>query len=398
MLPYGRQSIDDDDIRAVEAALRGDFLTGGPAVDQFEAGLAAVMQSPHVVVCSNGTAALHLAMMALQLGPGDALVVPSLTFLATANAARYVGADVWFADVDPETGLMTPETLLRALKAGGPGTVRAVAPVHLNGQSVDLEGISGIARHRGLSVVEDACHALGGFNTVDGERSPVGHGAASDMACFSFHPVKTIAMGEGGAISTRDPVLAERLRRFRNHGMTKNAARFTHPEQAFAPDGAANSWYYEMPEPGYNYRAPDINCALGVSQLQKLSKFLDRRRYLAALYDRLLSPLAPMVRPVPRVLADDGLHLYPVLIDFAALGRSRADVMKVLQSRGIGTQVHYLPVHRQPYYRKHYPTAELSGADAYYSRCLSIPLYPALADADVEHVVDSLSAIVAGTL
>lgn len=392
MIPYGRQSIDEDDVRAVADVLRGDLLTGGPAVDRFEAALAQAVAAPYTVSCSNGTAALHLAMLALGLGPGDAVVVPSVTFLASANAARYVGAEVRFADVDPETGLMTPETLRRALDAQGPGRVRAIVVVHLNGQSADMARLAAIAREQDLAVVEDACHALGGAQIVDGKAHPVGACAASDMACFSFHPVKAIAMGEGGAVTMRDPNLADTLRRLRNHGMVRDPDVFEDKTQAFDADGTPNPWIYEMPEPGFNYRASDIHCALGESQLRKLPVFMARRRALAAIYDDALASLAPELRPVPRGLTEhDGWHLYPVLIDFAALGRSRANVMRALRDAGIGTQVHYLPVHRQPYYSRVYPNTVLPGADAYYDRCLSLPLFPGMTDDDVGKVVTSLT-------
>jgi dTDP-4-amino-4,6-dideoxygalactose transaminase len=214
----------------------------------------------------------------------------------------------------------------------------------------------------------------------------------SAAACFSFHPVKTVAMGEGGAVTTRDPVLAERLRLLRSHGMTRDATGFADVAQAFDTSGEPNPWYYEMAEPGFNYRASDLQCALGASQLAKLGRFLGRRRALAARYDHALAPLAPLVRPIPRgPTEDDGWHLYVVLIDFAACGQTRAQVMERLRAAGIGTQVHYLPVHRQPYYRALYPDLILPGADAYYARCLSLPLFPDLGDEDVGRVVDALA-------
>jgi dTDP-4-amino-4,6-dideoxygalactose transaminase len=215
------------------------------------------------------------------------------------------------------------------------------------------------------------------------------------MACFSFHPVKAIAMGEGGAVTTRDPALAARVRRLRNHGMVHDPEAFEDRAQGFDADGTPNPWYYEMPEPGFNYRASDIHCALGESQLGRLPVFLTRRRALAALYDEALAPLAPAVRPIPRGPSEhDGWHLYPVLIDFAALGRSRACVMRSLRDAGIGTQVHYLPVHRQPHYRRLYPDVRLPGADTYYARCLSLPLFPAMADDDVTRVAAALAKAV----
>ena len=395
MIPYGRQSIDADDISAVIEVLKGDTLTGGPYVAQFEGALARSVSAPYTIACANGTAALHLAMLALGVGPGDAVVVPTLTFLATANAARYVGADVRFADVDPDTGLLTAQNLEKALVADGPGIPKAVISVHLNGQSADMQSIADVAGRHGLAVVEDACHAIGGAQVINGERLPVGSAMRADIVCFSFHPVKTIAMGEGGALSTRKPELAERLRRLRNHGMQRDPSHFTQRDEAFSEEGKLKPWYYEMSEPGFNYRISDILCALGASQLAKLPTFVDKRRILAAEYDRLVAALAPAVRPVPRKAPeDDGWHLYPVLIDFKKLGIDRGTVMGRLAESGIGSQVHYLPVHRQPYYRGLYPNRVLPGADAYYERCLTLPLFATLTVDDIRKVVAALEQAV----
>ena len=344
-LPYGRQTIEDDDIAAVAEVLRSGSLTGGPLVERFERAFAAKVGAPHAAACANGTAALHLASLALRLGPGDCVIVPSVTFLATANGPHYVGADVVFADVDPQTGLMTPDTFGEAMERTK-GPAKAVFPVHLNGGCVDMAAVAAIARREGLAVVEDACHALGA--TVAGS-GPVGNCRHSDMTVFSMHPVKMIAMGEGGVVTTGDATFDSRLRDMRNHGMVREPARFLNTCEAFDADGQANPWYYEMQQPGFNYRASDVHCALGLSQLSKLDRFLRRRRALADLYAAALAPLSPIVRPVPRVVGcNGGWHLYAVLIDFDAAGTSRRRAMKELRARGIGTQVHYLPVHRQP--------------------------------------------------
>jgi dTDP-4-amino-4,6-dideoxygalactose transaminase len=334
----------------------------------------------------------HLAALALDLGPGDAAVVPTLTFLATANALRYVGADVVFADVDPETGLLTPAGLEAALaRASRDQRVKAVFPVHLAGQCADMAKIGALARARGLKLVEDACHALGG--TCAG--APVGACAHADMAAFSFHPVKTVAMGEGGAVTTRDAALARRLSELRSHGMVRDPNRFAIRAQGFDPDGEPNPWYYEMPEPGFNYRACDIQCALGASQLAKLGRFVAERRRIVDRYVEALAPLAPVVRPLPQVpWSEPAWHLNVVLIDFRAVGTTRAKVMRALAGKGIGSQVHYLPVHRQPHYRRLYGELALPGADAYYERTLSLPLYVGLTRADVARVVAALAAAV----
>lgn len=387
ILPYGRQAVDDDDIAAVTAVLRGDFLTTGPVVASFEAALSKRVEVNFAVTCSSGTAALHLAAMALELGPDDTVIVPTLTFLATANAARYVGAEVAFADVDPETGLMTPETFAAArvgVEADG-GRVSAVFPVHLNGQCADMKSLREAAPD--LGIVEDACHVLGGTYG----NAPVGNCQFSDMAVFSFHPVKAVAMGEGGAITTNDPEYCERLRRGRNHGMVRDADTFESDTLGFDNGGTPNPWYYEMPAPGFNYRASDIHCALGLSQMAKLDRFLAAREARVARYDSRLSGLAPLVRPVGRVSGGHpAWHLYAVHIDFVAAGLQRGTLMKRLRDRGVGTQVHYLPVHLQPYYRKRYGDLSLPGAQAYYDSVLSLPLFATMADADVERVVDVL--------
>jgi len=393
-LPYGRQRIEEDDIAAVVDVLRGDFLTTGPTVDAFEDELAEITGAKFAVSCSSGTAALHMTSLALGLGPGDAIIVPAITFLATANAAPYVGADVIFADVDPDTGLLTPETLSQALAAAG-DSVRAVYPVHINGQTADMAGIAAVDGVGELAVVEDACHALGGHHRGgDGELVPVGSCGLADMAIFSFHPVKTVAMGEGGAVTTNDAVLAERLARARNIGMNRDPATFQCPDQAFDANGEANPWYYEMPELGFNYRASAIHCALGFNQLGKLDRFVDARRRLMARYAEALAPLAPVVRLLPQVPdCDPAWHLCVALIDFAAAGTDRATVMRELTARGIGTQVHYLPVNRQPYYRKRYGETALAGADAYYEKILSLPLQVAMTEDDVDYVVTTLANV-----
>ena len=390
-LPYGNHTIEEDDIEAVARVLRSDRLTGGPAVEAFEEAFAAVVDAPHAVACSSGTAALHLTSLALGLGAGDCVVVPAVTFLATANAARYVGADVVFADVDAETGLMGADHLRAAIDSAN--GVRAVYPVHLNGQCEDRPAIMTAAAEHDIRVVEDACHAMGGrAQDAGGAWHPIGSCRETEMAMFSFHPVKTIAMGEGGAITTADEGLAGRLRDFRNHGMVHDPDRWRIPEQGFAVDGAVNPWYYEMQEPGFNYRASDIQCALGLSQLAKLDRFVARRRALADIYDRLLAPLAPIVRPLGRTPGcEPAWHLYVVRIDFADAGTDRGTVMRRLEANRIGSQVHYVPVHRQPYYRDLYGERSLPGADAYYARALSLPLYPAMADADVDRVVIALA-------
>jgi UDP-4-amino-4,6-dideoxy-N-acetyl-beta-L-altrosamine transaminase len=394
-LPYGRQVIEDDDIAAVVEALQSDYLTTGPRVGEFEDALVEVTGAKHAIACSNGTAALHLAARALDLGPGTTTIVPAITFLASANAIRLNGGDVVFADVDPNSGLMRPEDLLEALARCPGGKAHAVVNVHLAGQCGDVAEIERIARANDLRVIDDACHALGTSVRVDGVPHKIGGNDFADVTCFSFHPVKTIAMGEGGAVTTNDSEIAKRIARDRNHGMTRDTGEFTQDADAFDQGGDANPWYYEMAAPGLNYRVPDILCALGLSQLTKLGRFLTRRRALVATYDALLQQLAPQVVTLKRTPnVQPAWHLYVALIDFAALDLDRAAVMRRLAAQGIGTQVHYFPVYRQPYYKAAHPQLHLAGAEDYYRRCLSLPLYPSMSTDDVTRVVCALKRAV----
>lgn len=392
-LPYGRHQIDEDDIAAVVSVLRSDSLTGGPLVSQFEQAFAQRVGARFAVVCASGTAGLHLAVLVLGLGAEDTVIVPTLTFLATANAARFVNAEVTFCDVDPHTGLMRPNDLQDAFAREATSKPRLVIPVHLNGQCVDMESMAEVASRHDLRIIEDACHAIGAsYRTRDGEDVPVGSCRHSDMTVFSLHPVKTIAMGEGGVVTTNDPNLYAALQRLRNHGMVRDPAAFVQSEEGLDIEGLPNPWYYEMSELGFNYRASDIHCALGLSQLHKLDHFLDRRRELAGFYDQALARLSPLITPVPR-RADyrDGWHLYVIHIDFESAGIGRSSLMRALKTRGIGTQVHYLPIHRQPYYRRRYGELQMPGADTYYQHCLTLPFYPALTRADVDSVIVAIA-------
>ncbi len=396
ILPYGRHAIDEDDIEAVRSVLCGDWLTTGPTVRRFEAALAERTGAAHAVSCANGTAALHLACLALDLKPGECVIVPAITFSATANAARLCGADVIFADVDSDTGLMEAAHLTAALaEAERRGwKPRIVLPVHLAGQCADMAAIAQIARAHGLAIVEDACHAIGTVEChMDGSQIPVGACAHSDMTVFSFHPVKTIAAGEGGAVTTQSAAFAERLRRLRGHGIVRDETLFEDRVEAFE-QAVVNPWYYEMVELGLNYRLSDINCALALSQMQKLDRFVVIRRALAALYDASLARFAPILqRTRRRAGCMPAWHLYTALIDFEAAGITRGQLMRDLEADGVRTQVHYIPVPRQPYYRKLYGDIALPGADAYYRRTLSLPLYVGMTGQDVERVVHSLERL-----
>lgn len=380
-LPYGRHAIDEADIEAVVAVLRSDFLTTGPAISVLERAFAAQVGAEHAVACANGTAALHLAMMALELKPGDAVIVPTITFLATANCARYCDGDVIFADVDPDTGLMTPATLREAITRASGMKVKAVLPVHLGGAECDMAGIAAIARDIGAVVVEDACHALG----THANTRRTGDCAYSAMTVFSLHAVKTVAAGEGGVITTNDPALAKRLAMLRNHGAMREPMGFVDPGFSRDDHGAPLPWAYEMQALGYNYRLSDIHAALATTQLAKLPAFAARRQALSALYGPALKALSiGFVDMAPGTCP----HLFIALPDFSRT--PRAEVMARMKSDGVGTQVHYMPVHRQPYYKALYGMADLPGADTYYNRCLSLPLFATMTDRDVSRVVEAL--------
>ncbi len=380
MLPYGRQSLDEDDLAAVVGVLRSDFLTQGPAVPRFERAVEDFCGARHGIAMANGTATLHCAAKAMGLGHGDRLWTSPITFVASANAGRYCGAKVDFVDVDPGTALMCPQRLAEKLAAAEKdGTLpKIVVPVHFAGQSCDLPRIHELGRHYGFQILEDAAHALGG--SFLGET--IGNCRWSAAASHSFHPVKIITSGEGGMITTNDEELAWRISTLRTHGITRDPARMTEP--------AHGDWYYQQLELGYNYRMTDIQAALGTSQMGKLGTFARRRRELAALYDSALAglPLRPLARD-PRGVS--GWHLYMIRLDLAAIGRTRKEVFDGLRRRGIGVNVHYIPVHLQPSYRAlGFGPGMFPEAERYYEECLTLPLFPAMEDADVDRVVEAL--------
>ena len=384
-LPYSRQLIDEADIAAVVDVLKGDWLTTGPNIQLFEEAFANAVEAKSAVACSSGTAALHLMLMGLGVGPGDWVIVPSMTFLATANAVRYTGAEVYFADVNSETGLLDVENLNYTL-AKIPAKPKAVIVVHLNGQCESMCALRECAGD--IILLEDACHALGGSEITSSNRSlKIGSCHCSLAAAFSSHAVKTIASGEGGIVTTNDENFAEKLRLYRNHGMVRDYNALDH-----------NSWHYEMHSLGFNYRLTDIQCALGHSQLSKLEEFVKERTKLKERYSILLGKLGPYVKPIETVsYSIPAWHLSVALINFEELGVPRVDVMRQLYDLGIGTQVHYIPVHRQPYYRSRYGTFTLRGCEAYYSRCLSLPLWPGMKIEEVDFVVEALADIIGVT-
>ncbi|MBT4880680.1 MAG: UDP-4-amino-4,6-dideoxy-N-acetyl-beta-L-altrosamine transaminase [Alphaproteobacteria bacterium] len=387
-IPYGRQSIDEEDIQNVVSVLSGDWLTTGPAVQQFEKALAGVTGSKHAFSCSNGTTALHLAVSALGIKPGDVVLVPGITFLSTANSVRFEGADVRFVDVDPKTALVTPELLEKSIQQCVDKTkIKAFINVHFAGQCGDLEEIEKVARKYELKIIEDAAHAIGStYIAKNGDEFPVGTCQYCDLTTFSFHPVKTIAAGEGGAVTTNDASYAKRLSLMRGHGMTRNESDWgaQHQNEERGP------WFYEMQNLGFNYRISDINCALACSQLKKLSAYKSQRQDIVAKYDSAFSGKSFLQPLVKTAHSNPAWHLYVLLIDFEALGKTRTQVMTELKERGIGTQVHYIPVYKQPYYRELYGDIHLEGAEAFYSQCLSIPLYVGLSSENTDYVIESI--------
>lgn len=400
-LPYNRQHIDEDDISAVREVLSGDWLTTGPVTEQFEMKLAEKSGARFAVSCSSGTAGLHLAALQFGLGSSSTVIVPANTFVATANAARLTGAKVVIADVEADTGLMSPRTLNAAITRCTKcchGSVDAIFNVHFAGQCDDLSGIRDIATQYQSALLHDACHALGSEIKIGNGVKKIADGPMDEVSIFSFHPVKTVAMGEGGAIVTNSERVALSLKKLRGHGIERNPHLWDRKDQGLDAAEGPNPWYYEMQQLGLNYRASDINCALGLSQLNKLDKFVGKRRQLSALYDDLLLSHADRIKPLARTdFSESAWHLYVVQIDFDAVGKSRATVMKELRDANIGSQVHYIPLFMHPYYQPPIDSKDPSeiwpGALSYYEKCLSLPLFVDMADDDVAYVVETLSKI-----
>lgn len=394
MSPYGRQSIDDDDIRSVIAVLKSSYLTQGPKVGEFEDALCRITGSKFAVAVNSGTSALHIACLSANIGPGDEVITSPNTFVASANCIVYCGARPVFGDIDPRTYNLSPETVEMKIT----GRVKAVIPVHFAGQSCDMEAMTRIKNraekkfgHK-IYIIEDAAHALG--STYKGTQ--VGSCSFSDMAVLSFHPVKHITTGEGGAVLTNDEELYRRLKRLRNHGMTSDPAEFVNPELRSDFQASIPPWYYEQVELGFNYRITDIQCALGISQARKLPRFMKRRREIVDQYNAHFEKLDLAITPYESAFCQNNFHLYVLLIDFEKRGLPRADVMAQLEEKGVKTQVHFIPVHTQPLFRNRFGTqrGDCPHAEKYYDQCLSIPLFPAMLDSDVQRVIQSIRSVV----
>ncbi len=375
VLPYGRHAITEDDIQAVVRVLRSPWITTGPQVNAFEEAIAAQVGAKHAVAFSSGTAALHAAVFAAGLGPGDEAITTPLTFCATANCVLYQGATPKFADVSSDTLTMDPDCVTKRIT----GRTKALLPVDYAGHPADVDALLALADRHGLVVIEDACHALGA--AWRGKQI----GSLSHLTVFSFHPVKHITTGEGGMVTTNNPRSARRLRMFRNHGIESDAnLRRAHGE-----------WYYEMRELGYNYRLSDIGCALGISQLRRLESILARRRQIAEAYTAAFRTLEALEIPTVRPDVEPAWHLYPIRLRLERLTGNRKQVFQALRKRRIGVQVHFIPVHLQPYYRNRfgYRRGECPVAEDAYDCLISLPIFPGMTDQDVTDVIDSVREV-----
>lgn len=392
MIPYARQWISPEDIEAVVEVLNSDWLTQGPAVQAFEKALCKHTGAAHTVAMNNATAALHIACLAVGVGPGDQVLTVPNTFVASANAALYCGAQVDFVDINPQTLCMDAGALaekLAQLAAGGQ-SVKAIIPVHFAGLSCDMAAIAAAAKPYGCAIIEDASHAIGGLY----QNQPIGNCVYSDITVFSFHPVKIITTGEGGALLTNHAVLFERAKRLANHGLVRNAEDFVVRDQ---PDWFGE-WAYQQVDLGYNYRITDFQCALGLSQLDSLEGWIQRRNHLAQNYQQAFSE-SNAHRDLKmninwQAIPDDCLSAYHLFVVQLPKGSNRRRAFNLLRQRGIGVNVHYIPVHTQPFYqtRGFYP-GQFPAAEAYYERALSLPMYPKLSDEEQRQVIEQLIAV-----
>jgi len=380
-IPYGKQTIDESDIEAVVQALKSDFLTQGPTVQLFEEKFAAYVGAKYAVACANGTAALHLSALALEVKPGQKIITTPITFAASANGMMYCGAMVEFVDIDPETYLIDLAQVEQKLRAAKPGTYAGIVPVDFTGLPVNTEHLRKLADEFGLWIIEDACHAPGGyFTNSSGKQILCGSGIYSELSCFSFHPVKHIACGEGGMITTNSEALYRKLIQLRTHGISR--------ENMPAESGG---WFHEMQVLGYNYRLPDLNCALGISQLKKADTGLARRKEIAKKYDQAFAGNSKITHQKQPENFSNAYHLYVIETD------NRKALYDFLKTKNIHTQVHYIPVHLHPYYQSlGWKAGDFPNAENYYSRCLTLPLYPALTDEEQTYVINHVLEFVNG--
>ena len=384
MIPYGRQTITEEDIQSVVDVLRSDFLTQGPVVPKFEKTVAGYCGASHAVATNSATSALHIACLALGLGQDDLLWTTPITFVASANCGLYCGAQVDFVDIDPRSYNFCPEALASKLEAAeAKGRLpKVIVAVHLCGQPCDMAAIHELSQRYGFRIIEDASHAIGGKY----KNEAIGNCRYSDITIFSFHPVKIITTGEGGMALTNDTKLAEHMALLRSHGITRDPAMMTHE-----PDGP---WYYQQVELGFNYRLTDIQAALGISQMSRLDEYVTRRHVLAKRYDVLLADL-PVTVPWQNEDSYSGLHLYVIRLRIDAINQSHRNVFELLREQGIVVNLHYIPVHTQPFYKElGFNLGDFPEAECYYSEAISLPMYPAMSEAQQDQVVTALKKAV----
>ena len=389
-IPYGRQHITNEDIEIVTNVLRSDFLTQGPEISNFENAFARYVGSNYAVAISNGTAALHLCALALNVEPGDKIITSPITFVASANCIRYCGGDVVFADINPQTYLLDLDAVRKLLEEAPKGTYKGVIPVDLAGRAVDLEKLRKLADEFDLWIVEDACHAPGGyFRSTLGAKERCGNGRFADMSIFSFHPVKHIACGEGGMITTNDQTLYEKLLKLRTHGITRNAEQYSNDQWVASGISQVDTsevndypgWYMEMQNLGFNYRLTDVQAALGNSQLSRADEGLKQRREIAKKYADAFSDINDVLGQ-SGFLDGHAYHLYIIEVE------DRLGLYNFLRGNGIYAQVHYIPAHLMPYYQQFgWKSGDLPNAEKYYSRCLSLPMFPTLTSDEQEYVI-----------
>jgi len=392
-IPYGRQNITKEDIQAVTEALKSDYLTQGPRINEFEEAFAEYVGSKYAVAVSNGTAALHLCAMALDVEKGDKVITSPITFAASANCVRYCGGEVVFADIDPKTYLLDIEKVRELLETSPKGTYKGMIPIDFAGRAINLEAYRKLADEHNLWIIEDSCHAPGGFFTdCEGKQQHCGNGNFADLAIFSFHPVKHIAAGEGGMITTNDEELYEKLIKLRTHGITKNESEYQNTVE-FAVGSTQNSklktqnypnWYMEMQELGYNYRITDFQCALGKSQLKRADEGIERRREIASVYFEAFDE-EDFIQGQSGVVEGHAYHLYVIEV------KDRLDLYNYLRELNIYAQIHYIPCHLMPYYRQFgWKEGDLMHAEEYYRNCISLPIYPTLTNEQQQFVIEKI--------
>lgn len=389
LIPYGKQHITEEDIQAVVDVLKSDFLTQGPTIAAFEEAFAGYVGAKYAVAVANGTAALHLCALALGVGPGNKVITTPITFAASANCVRYCGGEVFFADIDPETYLLDIKSVKALLEASPKGTYKGIVPVDFAGRAVDLEALGQLAKEYDLWIIEDACHAPGGFFVdKDNLNRYCGSGEFADLAIFSFHPVKHIAAGEGGMITTNDKALYQKLLQLRTHGITRDVKEYKNPiafaSGVEAPEMPAHEypgWYMEMQDLGFNYRLSDIQAALGLSQLKRAQEGLDRRIEIAARYWEAFRGQR-FVKGQSGFIEGHAYHLYILEVE------DRLGLYNYLRTKNIFAQIHYIPVHLMPYYRQFgWKEGDLPNAEQYYKNCISLPIYPSLTKEEQEYVI-----------